>query len=56
MFSVLVLMLLMNGEKPCRWQGLGRVHRRGGLLGKGLSPYQLFKAALDFLGMLNCLS
>lgn len=45
-----ILDLIVNGEEPPP-AGLGRKSTRRKPLGKGLSSYQLFKAALDFLGM-----
>jgi U3 small nucleolar RNA-associated protein 22 len=41
-----VLELLIRGEEP-----YGKTKTRRRPLGNGLSSYQLFKAALDFLGM-----
>ncbi|RPD65156.1 Nrap protein [Lentinus tigrinus ALCF2SS1-7] len=43
-----VLELLIHGEEPLR-VGLSKTNAKRKPLGKGLSPYQLFKAALDFL-------
>ena len=45
-----ILELLIYGEEPPPI-GLGKASTKRKPLGKGLSPYQLFKAALDFLGM-----
>ncbi|OCH85324.1 Nrap protein [Obba rivulosa] len=49
MFWVSVLTLLINGEAPAQAAGLGKKVTKRRPLGKGLSSYQLFKAALDFL-------
>ncbi|EIW56105.1 Nrap protein [Trametes versicolor FP-101664 SS1] len=46
-----ILDLIVNGEEPPP-AGLGKRGARRKPLGKGLSSYQLFKAALDFLGMI----
>ncbi|RDX41283.1 Nrap protein [Lentinus brumalis] len=43
-----ILELLVHGEEPPP-AGFGKASARRKPLGKGLSPYQLFKAALDFL-------
>lgn len=45
-----VLELLVYGEEPLS-VGFGKSGSKRKPLGKGLSSYQLFKAALDFLGM-----
>lgn len=45
-----ILDLIVNGEEQPP-AGLGKRGARRKPLGKGLSSYQLFKAALDFLGM-----
>ncbi|KAI0718445.1 Nrap protein [Cerioporus squamosus] len=43
-----ILELLVHGEEPPP-VGFGKTSAKRKPLGKGLSPYQLFKAALDFL-------
>ena len=45
-----VLDLVVHGEEPPP-VSLGKAGTKRKPLGKGLSSYQLFKAALDFLGM-----
>ncbi|KAI0635441.1 Nrap protein [Trametes polyzona] len=47
-----ILDLVVNGEEPPP-VSLGRAGAKRKPLGKGLSSYQLFKAALDFLGALR---
>ncbi|KAL1939289.1 hypothetical protein VTO73DRAFT_10092 [Trametes versicolor] len=47
-----ILDLIVNGEEPPP-AGLGKRGARRKPLGKGLSSYQLFKAALDFLARHN---
>ncbi|EMD32469.1 hypothetical protein CERSUDRAFT_108867 [Gelatoporia subvermispora B] len=49
MFWVSVLALLINGEEPPQAAGFRKSASKRRPLGKGLSSYQLFKAALDFL-------
>lgn len=45
-----ILELLVHGEEP-QFVGLAKPGAKRKPLGKGLSSYQLFKAALDLLGM-----
>jgi U3 small nucleolar RNA-associated protein 22 len=47
---VSVLELLVYGEQPAA-SGVVKVRRKG--LGKGLSSYQMFRGALDFLGEIS---
>ncbi|KAI0674034.1 Nrap protein [Trametes maxima] len=47
-----ILDLVVNGQEPLP-TGLGKANAKRKPLGKGLSSYQLFKAALDFLARHN---
>ena len=53
-----MLECLVSGEEGAESSGFGGFSKkeRRRPLGKGLSSYQLFKAALDFLGMVSVLS
>jgi U3 small nucleolar RNA-associated protein 22 len=51
MWWAAVLDLLINGEEPLAGQ-LSKASSKRKPLGKGLSSYQLFRAALDFFGKL----
>ncbi|KAI0828573.1 Nrap protein [Trametes gibbosa] len=48
MLWISILDLIINGEEP-QPAGMGKASQKRKPLGKGLSSYQLFKAALDFL-------
>jgi len=47
-----LLEILILGEEPVKGSGVNKGGKRNQrpLVGKGLSSYQLFRAALDFLG------
>jgi U3 small nucleolar RNA-associated protein 22 len=49
-----VLELLLNGDEPLEGElGAGKKDKRRKTVGRGVSSYQLFKAALDFLSELH---